>query len=269
MTSPLDPKNPEIRAEFYRLYRDFFDRAERKRRWSVADDIPWGDTNKSLTPAVADAVEAFCTVEMYLPDYIAKALPMIRANRGWAWFHANWGYEESKHSLALGDWLLKSGHRSPEQMADLEHRVFEHEWNLPEDSPQGMIVYAMTQELATWVHYRNLRRRLDELGGDPCLAKLLDFIAVDERAHHTFYHRVVRMFLKIDRETTVAALKRVLTGFSMPAVHLLADGSQRVAEIKALGIFSPDIFIDDVLRPILDTLGVNTREFRQPRKVVV
>jgi len=161
---------------------------------------------------VADVVEAFCTVEMYLPDYISKVMPLIRQNRGWAWFHANWGYEESKHSLALGDWLLKSKMRSPEQMYDMEDRVFDHEWNLPEDSPQGMMVYAMTQELATWVHYKNLRRRLDELGGDPCLAKLLDFISIDERAHHTFYHRVVQMFLKLDRETTVAALKRVLVG---------------------------------------------------------
>jgi hypothetical protein len=77
------------------------------------------------------------------------------------------------------------------------------------------------------------------------------------------------MFLKMDRESTVAALKRVLTGFAMPAVHLLAEGPQRVADIKALGIFSQDIFIDDVLRPILETLGVNTREFRRPRKVIV
>jgi len=55
----------------------------------------------------------------------------------------------------------------------------------------------------------------------------------------------------------------------MPAVHLMSDGQQRVADIKALGIFSQDIFIDDVLRPILDTLGVNTKEFRKPKKLLV
>ncbi len=107
MSDPLDPTNPELRAEFYKLYRDFFDRAERKRRWTVAEDIPWDQVNPKLDPAVADVVEAFCTVEMYLPDYISKVMPLIRQNRGWAWFHANWGYEESKHSLALGDWLLE------------------------------------------------------------------------------------------------------------------------------------------------------------------
>ena len=46
-------------------------------------------------------------------------------------FAANWGYEESKHSLVLGDWLLKSGHRTEEYMADLEGKVFAREWNLP------------------------------------------------------------------------------------------------------------------------------------------
>src|SRR5258707_1314066 len=157
MTTRLQPTNPEVRTGLYRLYRDFFDQAERKRRWSIADDIPWGQVNRAMDPAVADVVESFCAVELYLPDYIAKAVPLIRENKGWAWFHANWGYEESKHSLALGDWLLRSGHRTEEQMADLESRVFAHEWNLPQDSAQGMLIYAMTQELATWVHYRNLR----------------------------------------------------------------------------------------------------------------
>jgi acyl-[acyl-carrier-protein] desaturase len=103
MTNVLRPDNPELRVGLYRLYRDFFDRAEKKRRWSLADDIPWGQVNRYVDPAVIDVVESFCAVELYLPDYVAKALPLIRANKGWAWFHANWGYEESKHSLALGD----------------------------------------------------------------------------------------------------------------------------------------------------------------------
>src|SRR5262249_12791255 len=41
MSSALPPKTPPPRAGLYRLYRQFFDLAERKRRWSLADDIPW------------------------------------------------------------------------------------------------------------------------------------------------------------------------------------------------------------------------------------
>src|SRR5438874_344922 len=120
MASRINPDSPFLSATIYDLYRDFFDQAERKRRWRVKEDIPWDQCNPAVNPAAADVVESFCAVELYLPDYLGKILPHIRASRGRAWFTANWGYEESKHSLALGDWLLHSGLRSEEQMTDLE-----------------------------------------------------------------------------------------------------------------------------------------------------
>lgn len=263
MPRPTDADSPELRSGLYRLYRDFFDRAERKRRWSLADDIPWGQVNRSMDPAIADVIESFCAVELYLPDYIAKALPLIRTNRGWAWFLANWGYEESKHSLALGDWLLHSGLRTDEQMADLEHQVIGQQWQLPHDSPLGMVIYAMVQELATFVHYRNLRFLVEERG-DPALSRILQLIAVDERAHHVFYRRVVGLFLALDRRETLEQLRRVLLTFAMPAVHLLAESRQRVVTIKGLGIFDEDAFLHDVFQPILAGLEVDPRELRPP-----
>jgi acyl-[acyl-carrier-protein] desaturase len=262
MNSSTQPDATMMREVLFRLYREFFDLAEDRRRWSLSEDIPWDQVNKSMDPAIADVVESFCAVELYLPDYIAKALPMIRANRGWSAFHLNWGYEESKHSLALGDWLLRSGMRTDEQMDDLERQVFAHNWNLPEDSPQGMIIYGMVQELATWLHYRNLRRCVDERG-DPALSRLLGLVSVDEKAHHAFYRKVVQIFLDLDRPGTLEQLRRVLTGFSMPAVHMLADGRQRVAAVKALGIFDEDAYVQDVYLPILAALGVDRREMRQ------
>ncbi len=265
MAHTLRPDDAALRDHFYRLFRNFFRRAERKRRWSVDDDIPWDQVNRRMDPAVADVVESFCAVELYLPDYISKALPMIRANRGWAWFHANWGYEESKHSLALGDWLLRSGMRSDEQMADLESQLFAHEWELPHDSPAGMLIYAMVQELATWIHYRNLRRRVDERG-DPALSHLLGLISVDERAHHSFYAEVVRLFLKLDRESTVEQLRRVLLTFAMSATNLLADSRRRAETVRNLGIFDEEIFRREVYRPLLETLGVEHCELREGRR---
>jgi len=262
MQSRLDPQDPELRVRFYRLYREFFRKAEKKRRWSIDDDVPWNDVNRALPAEMADVVESFCAVELYLPDYLAKALPMIRGNRGWSWFHANWGYEESKHSLALGDWLLHSGHRTEEQMADLEDQVAQTDWDLPYDSPQGMLIYAMTQEMATWLHYRNLRARVLEYG-DLALTTLLQHIAVDERAHHDFYRRIVQVFLELDRKETLEQLRRVMLNFSMPAVHMLAESRQRVARIKSLGIFDEDMFMREVYQPILNVLGVEPRELRK------
>ena len=247
---------------YYRLYRDFFDLAEKNRRWSLREDIPWEQVNRNMDPAIGDIVESFCAVELYLPDYMAKNLPRMRDKRGRAWFYANWGYEESKHSLALGDWLLHSGARTEEQMRDLEHEVFSHEWHLPSDNPLAMVMYGMVQELATWLNYRNLRERVVERG-DPALSKLLTLIAVDERAHHDFYRRVTMMYLERDRDAAVEQLRRVIATFAMPALNMLAGGLQRMATIKDLEIFSADIFYRDVVRPLLEKLGISWAEFRQ------
>lgn len=261
MFGTTNPEDPELRRVLYTLYREFFDQAERRRRWSIEKDIPWDQCNPHMDPAIADIVEAFCAVEMYLPDYVSKALPMIRANRGWAWFHANWGYEEAKHSLVMSDWLVRSKMRSEEDMADLEDQVFQHEWNLPYDSPQGMLIYAMVQEMATWLTYRNLRVKVDHIG-DGALSQLLKFITIDERAHHAFYRRTVQLFLEIDRRGTLEQLRRVLMTFKMPAVHMLAQGQERIARIKSMGIFDDDIYLREVYQPILDILGVKSREMR-------
>jgi acyl-[acyl-carrier-protein] desaturase len=261
-SSATRPDNPIVREALKRIYRNFFYQAERKRRWSLENDIPWDQVNHSMNPAIGDVVESFCAVELFLPDYISEAIPLIRRNRGWAWFHANWGYEESKHSLALGDWLLRSGLRTDEQMSDLERQVCRVKWTLPHDSPQGMLIYAMVQELATWLHYRNLREHVAR-DGDPALSRLLQLIAVDERAHHSFYRKVVALFLKLDRPGTLEQLARVMDDFNMPAVHLLADSAARVARIKSLNIFDGHMYMRDVYHPILESLGVKRHELRQ------
>ena len=264
MANPLAVDSPELRAGLMRLYREFFDRAEKKRRWVAADDIPWEAANREMDPAIADVVESFCIVELYLPDYIGKALPMVRENRGWAAFHSNWGYEESKHSVVLGDWLLRSGARSDEEMTDLQTRVFQEEYELPEDSPIGMVVYAMAQELATFIHYRNLRLEVEKRG-DPALSRLLSLVSVDERAHHAFYRTVVKLFLDLDRSGTLEQIRRVLTTFKMPAVLMHTDGSKRVKAVNELGIFTADIYGREVVMPILTSLGIQPKEFRQNR----
>src|SRR5262249_26392499 len=176
--------------------------------------------------------------------------------------YANWGYEESKHSLALADWLLRSGMRTDEQMADLEGEVFKREWNLPHDSHLGMLIYAMVQEHATWLNYRNLRPRAQSMGGDPALEKLLVFVSVDEKAHHDFFLRCLQLYLEQDRSAVLEQMRRIMNNFAMPAIYDLADSRQRVAAIKELEIFSEDIYYREVYLPILAKMGIDRREMR-------
>ena len=260
----------EVKTKIYRLYRDYFDRAEKKRRWSVRDGIPWDQCNPALDPAVADVVQTFCMVELYLPDYLAKLLPQVRAHRGRAWMLANWGYEESKHSLALGDWLLYSGHRTEEQMTDMEDAVFENTWELPHDNGRAMLCYTMVQELATHLHYRNLRRVIN--GEDPALDRVLELISIDEAAHADFFRRLVQLHLDEDRAATLEQIRRVFNTFKMPAVHLFVDGRQRVKAVEELHIFDEPMFMTHVYEPILARLGVQKKEIRRrqsSREIVV
>jgi acyl-[acyl-carrier-protein] desaturase len=125
-----------------------------------------------------------------------------------------------------------------------------------------MLAYAMVQELATGLNYRNLRRHVDQQG-DNALSRLLGFLSVDEQAHHGFFLRAVRLFLKYDRPQTLQQIHRVLHGFSMPAIHELADGRRRVEAIKNLGIFDERIYHACVYQPILDSLGISRQELRR------
>ncbi len=266
MIESVNTTPPELEASLWRIYRDFFDLAEKKRRWRIREDIPWHECNPKLNPAIADVVETFCCVELYLPDYISKILPLVRQSKGRAWFYANWGYEESKHSLVLGDWLLRSGSRTEEYMADLEGKVFAREWNLPHDTPLGMLAYAMVQEHATFINYRNLRNRVVELGRDPALETILGFVSIDERAHFGLFRELFELFLKLDRDLALAALRPVLNQFQMPAIHDLLDENQRrIAQVRDLELFNEEIFFRDIYSFFLNTLDISRSEMRGPR----
>src|SRR5262249_43969942 len=118
-----------------------------------------------------------------------------------------------------------------------------------------------------------LRLRVGERGGDPALSQLLNLVAIDEKAHHSFFQDCVRLHLVHDRQATLEQLRRVMNNFAMPAIHdLLGDSRMRVAAIKSLNIISEDIYSRDVYLPILDALGVDRSEMRNrvpSRKSVV
>jgi acyl-[acyl-carrier-protein] desaturase len=260
-TPPIKPESPEILEKVWHLYREFFDLAEKKRRWNVRQDIAWDKCNPNLDPAIADVVQTFCCVELFLPDYLAKHLPQVRDNLGRSFMLANWGYEESKHSLVLYDWLVRSGQRTEAQMSDLTSTLYAVEWNLPQDSARAMSCYSMLQELATWLHYRNLRMLVGDQ--DPALNQILMLIAVDEKAHADFFKKMMRIYLDFDRPGTLEQLRRVVNSFAMPATSLLIDGRKRVEAVKALRIFDEDIYYHQIVEPLLRDLKVDRSELRR------
>ena len=243
---------------FYRELIKYLKLAEEKRRWNVFKDIPWHEANPMSSPEMAQCTETFGAVEMYLPDFTAKLLVMIRRSRGRAWFHVNWGYEESKHSLALETWLLASGHRSEAQRKAFEDSLLGQEWELPFDHPRQMVCYTMIQELATFWNYRNLEKFAVE-EKDNALVRALRLISVDERVHYNFFRNTVKEWMKYDEAGTSEDLKYVFEHFTMPGHAQIPGYDERARILAKTGIYGPKEYIKLVKNPVLQDLGLSKR----------
>jgi acyl-[acyl-carrier-protein] desaturase len=206
-------------------------------------------------------------VELYLPDYTSKILHLIRASRGRAWFQANWGYEESKHSLALEMWLLNSGSRTDDQIRAFEEQVLGREWDLAYDTPLEMLLYTTLQEYATAVNYRGLRRAA-QANVDPALDKLLVLLSRDETGHFEFFKNGTLIFMDQNRDRVVETLNRVIRTFRMPAQSIIPNWEANAAYIRQLGIFNNRIYMEQVVKPVLKSLGITPEELRgAPRRL--
>ncbi len=254
--------NSKIEDRFFEHYLQYFKLAEDRRRWNLWKDIPWEKANRDMSPLVGDVVEAFSAVEMFLPDYTAKILQLIRKSRGRAWFQANWGYEESKHSLTLAEWLVRSGKRSEEGMRAYENALLDNaEWELPFDHPRQMIIYTMIQELATWLNYWNLKARVEQ-EGDEALSRALHLISADEKTHYNFFRKGVKIFMDFEPAETLGDLKYVFENFQMPAHSLIPGWSERAKQIHEAKIYGPREYLTKVYLPILDDLGLTREELK-------
>ena len=241
---------------FYRELVKYLKLAEEKRRWNVFRDIAWHEANPNSSDTLAHCVETFCAVEMYLPDFTSKMLHMIRRSRGRAWFHVNWGYEESKHSMALEAWLLASGHRSEEQREQFEQELLEAEWELPFDHPRQMVCYTMIQELATFWNYRNLEKIATQQK-DWALVGALRLISVDERVHYNFFRNIVKEWMKLDEAQTVEDLKYVFDHFTMPGRTQIPHYDESARILAQTGIYGPREYVKLVKNPILQDLKLD------------
>ena len=128
MSSSVNLLDTARQARLYEMYKTFFDKAERERRWNPLKDVPYEKIPVDVPESLIVVAETFCCVESYLPDYVSKGINIVRPYFGQAWFSANWAYEESKHSLALMEYLLRSKKRTPEQMFDLQNQLMTVEW---------------------------------------------------------------------------------------------------------------------------------------------
>jgi acyl-[acyl-carrier-protein] desaturase len=250
------------REKLYRMYMEFFERAERRRRWSVFEDIPWELHDPACNNEErALNVETFCAVELYLPDFVSKGVNLVRECFGQSWFQVNWGYEESKHGLALRLYLENTGQRTTKQLFDLEESIAAKTWELPFHTARRMTCYGAIQESSTLLAYKRLiadSKRHD----DKLLEAILTLIARDEAAHGEFYRQVLQLELEEDREAALDDLAYVSLHFRMPVLELLDDLEDRLRALRAHEAFDTWGFRIKIWAPLLTKLNVSREEMK-------
>jgi acyl-[acyl-carrier-protein] desaturase len=250
----------QFREHLYKEFLTFFDNAEQHRRWNPLQDVPWDRINRETPEAMALCAETFLGVEGFLPDYIGGGLQVFRNESvGQRWFVANWGYEELKHSMALQLYLVRSGKRTEEQMADYQAKLMTEEWVPPFDTARRITIYGALQEMATFVIYVRQEKAAKE-AGDEALAAIYRLNARDECAHARFYEMTVRAYLEEDREGTVLDIAHVAANFQMPGVGIVPDYDARIAVMRDAGRIDRDVFLQKVYLPTLRRLGVERAE---------
>lgn len=252
--------SPSIREKMHRAYLEFFEVAERKRRWNIFDNVPWDKLDISgNSEQKAVRIETFCAEEMYLPDYSANGIDLTRSIFGAAWFQACWSYEESKHGLVFREYLSRSGMRSEAQLSALEDNVFSKVWRLPFQTRRQMACYGALQEAATYLAYKAQKDKARS-EGDTVLEAIFGYVGTDEAAHAGFYRTLVEIELSEDRQGTVADLAYVISRFKMPGDGLIPNYQERLRTSGA-GISTRE-FVERGLLPTLKTLGTTRAELK-------
>lgn len=209
----------------YEKFAAFFRVAEEERAWNLWTEVPWEQTANPPSAALTEAVEAAYADELFLPDYAEQMLSLVRSSRGRAWFMTRWTYEEGKHILALGEWLMRSGQRSDAALkAFSDDLLAGGRWTLPFTDPSAAMVYALVREQEEIERYRALRSAA-EAENDGALGILLRHILSDEQAHRDFLRDALR----------------TIQG-SQPA--LIEEAARRVAASRLATRFAPVLRAD-------------------------
>ncbi len=267
----------EARDAFIRYFR----KAVKVRNWTPWDDLPLAEMAERghlLSEDTVTMIEAYLGVEDYVGDYVADGLRLVRGQRERRNLHLAWGMEELKHAESWELVLLHSGRRTEEQLAAYRDRVGEHTWRMRElhpglDTSLGVACYAMVQERATYYNYEEMRKRIRTEYGLPVQATPFErtrglqigaagafkTVANDEIAHHGIFLELVTIYLRYLPQETLDTLLTVFSGFTMPALALIPNGSALAAAMERTRIHTPFTQVRAVNNPILDALGLENR----------
>ena len=217
-------------ADMAAAVRGYFTAVAQARTWTVEDrDFPWHHADAGrLTEGQRSAVEFVTVIEDHLPGYFAVYTEHFPAdgsvdpavfehNRELYHFTVRWAAEEDTHARALARYQEASGLASADALRRALVVPGRQPFDLPYDHPVQFFAYALVQEKATQIYYRQLR----DVVADPVLGALLTRLARDEARHFAFMADVVTRYLRSAGEDVVDPVRDVVATFRMPLADTL------------------------------------------------
>ncbi len=206
----------ETERELYALYKAHFAQADAERHWNPWSSVDWAVETPSPSPALVDATLALWRDAVLLPDYAALNQNLLRASRGRAWFWTHWSYEESKHLVALQEWLTRKGGWDDAALAAAsEELLSRYRWEPPCDEATCVCVDALLYELSQIERLEALAAQA-VAEGETALAQLTGFLIADDQAQRDYLTEALRVIGKRYPERLSEAIQTVATSHEAP-----------------------------------------------------
>ncbi|MCE0764850.1 acyl-ACP desaturase [Pseudonocardia kujensis] len=195
-----------------------------ERRWDAESSFAWAAADADrLTEGQRSAVEFVTVIEDHLPGYFdvyQRHFPVddtvepevFAHNRELYHFTVRWASEEDTHARALARYQVAAGISEQDALRTSLAAVGAQRFDLPYEHPVQFFAYALVQEKATQIYYRQLRSVIDE----PVLTDVLTRLSRDEARHFTFMADVVTRYLQHHGDAVVEPIRDVIATFRMP-----------------------------------------------------
>ena len=223
------------------------------RNFAAMGGKDWDPAQSQLSEVAKAAMITNLLTEDNLPSYHRQAADNFSLDGAWGTWVGRWTAEESRHSIALRDYLVVTRSVDPvaleqARMAHMTHGfapTAEEEERHKTDFLLS-IAYVSFQELATRVSHRNTGKAC----GDPIADRLLARIAADENLHMIFYRDTCSAALDLAPDQAMEAIASIVENFRMPGQGMPNFRRNGVLMAKH-GIYDPRQHLEDVVTPVL------------------
>jgi acyl-[acyl-carrier-protein] desaturase len=238
------------------------------RNWNPHDYVPWSDGSdygalgghdwsldeSRLSEVARIAMVTNLLTEDNLPSYHRAIAEHFSLDDAWGAWVNRWTVEESRHGIALRDYLVVTRAVDPNalEMARIGQVTAgfspgqQGQGSVRPESMLDALVYVTFQELATRVSHRNTGRACDE----PIADQLLKRVSADENLHMIFYRGVGAAAMDIAPDAAMQSVCRILKNFQMPG-FTIPNFRRNAVKIAVGGIYDLRQHLDEVVLPVL------------------